>query len=147
MSSNRRPVVIVDTREQHGYTFPSGRVTTVRRKLDAGDYSLEGREHEWAIERKSLADFVNTVVGDRARWHRELARLWGYRFAAVVVEACVHDVLAGGWHGGALPSSVLAASLEIAQDYGVHLVWAGNRATAERMVEAMLIKGAAQERP
>lgn len=143
-TSARRPVVIVDTREQAPYAFPSGRVTTVRRKLDAGDYSIEGREHDFAIERKSLADFVNTVVGDKARWHRELARLWGYRFAAVVVEACVHDVLAGGWHGGALPSSVLAASIEIAQDYGVHLVWAGNRATAERLVEAMLLKASRQ---
>lgn len=135
-------MVVVDTREQKPYLFSSGRVTVVRRTLPAGDYSLDGMEAEWVVERKSLADFVNTAIGDRDRWARELTKLWGYRFAAVVVESCVHEVLAGNYRGGALPGSVLTASLAVMQDYGVHLVWGGNRATSERMVEVMLINGA-----
>jgi DNA excision repair protein ERCC-4 len=137
-----RPVAIIDTREQKPYAFPSGRLAMVRRALPAGDYSLEGLEGALAVERKSLADFVNTVIGDRDRWKAELAKLTGYRCAAVVVEACMHDVLAGGWHGGALPSSVLAASLAVTVDYRVPVIWAGDRATAERVTEGLLLRAA-----
>lgn len=139
-----RPVVVVDTREQAPWTFTSGRVETVRRCLPAGDYSVEGFEGSIAVERKSLGDFVNTVIGkdSRERWKRELDKLRAYRLAAVVVEACPHDVLAARYHGGALPSSVLAAAIAVVVDYGVHLVWAGDRATAESYAEALLLRAA-----
>ena len=39
-----------------------------------------------SVERKSLADFVSTVIHNRARFYRELDRLRGYGDAAVVVE-------------------------------------------------------------
>ena len=50
--------VIKDTREQDGYTFESftGRYTSCKgmvvKKLDTGDYSLEGLEDKLCIERK-----------------------------------------------------------------------------------------------
>ena len=40
--------IIVDTREQSGYSFS---VPTVRRKLEAGDYSVKGLEERVAVER------------------------------------------------------------------------------------------------
>jgi len=146
-----RPVVIVDPREQHAYTFPSGRVTTERGTLPAGDYSVRGLESTVAIERKSLADFANTVVGDRDRWKRELVRLQGYPVAVVIVEACVHDLLAPvetrQFQGGALASSLLSAFVAIVTDYRIPVVWAGDRATAERVTEAMLLRVALAQQP
>jgi DNA excision repair protein ERCC-4 len=136
-----RQVVIVDTREKNPYSF-SSRVSTQRGTLRSGDYSLLGLESTIAVERKSLADLVNTVIGNRDRWRRELARLWGYRFAAVVVEACAHDILAGNWKGGALPNSVLGAMVNITVEFGIPVVLAGDRATAERVTEAMLLMAA-----
>ena len=50
--------VIKDTREQDGYTFESftGRYTSCKgmvvKKLDTGDYSLEGLEDRLCIEKR-----------------------------------------------------------------------------------------------
>ena len=46
-----------------------------RGKLDAGDYSVDGYENVVAVERKSLADFVHTVIHDFDRFAVELAKL------------------------------------------------------------------------
>jgi DNA excision repair protein ERCC-4 len=136
-----RTVVVVDTREQDPWPFTSGRVVTVRRALPAGDYSVEGMESELAIERKSLGDLVNTVSpAGRDRFRRELEKLRTYRFAAVVIEACVHDVAAARYHGGMLPSSVFSAVQAIMVEYGVHVVWGGDRAGAERQAEGLLLR-------
>jgi len=60
-------VIVVDTREQDEYTF--GDADVVRRKLDAGDYSIAGLENRVAIERKNINDFVNTVIYQKERFH------------------------------------------------------------------------------
>ncbi len=60
--------IVVDTREQEPYGFDAGRVRVIRRALPAGDYSLEGMESTVAVERKSLPDFVSTVIHSRPRF-------------------------------------------------------------------------------
>jgi ERCC4-type nuclease len=67
-----RITVVVDTREQEPYSFDSDKVSAVRKALPAGDYSLVGLEERVAVERKSLTDFVSTVIRGRKRFHREL---------------------------------------------------------------------------
>ncbi len=52
--------IVVDTREKEEYAFPCA---VLHRKLDAGDYSVQGHEDRVAVERKSLADFVHTLTG------------------------------------------------------------------------------------
>lgn len=82
--------VIIDTREQRPFRFdavPGTVVRTVTAGLPSGDYSLDGYESAVAVERKGIGDLFNTVGQGRQRFVRELARLAGYRFAAVVVEA------------------------------------------------------------
>jgi ERCC4-type nuclease len=70
-----RITVVVDTREQEPYSFDSDKVSAVRKALPAGDYSLVGLEERVAVERKSLTDFVSTVIRGRKRFHRELEKL------------------------------------------------------------------------
>jgi ERCC4-type nuclease len=67
----------------------------VRRALPAGDYSIEGLEDSVAVERKTLEDFVSTVIRSRKRFTRELQRLAGYEAACIVVEADLSDILGG----------------------------------------------------
>ncbi len=95
----RFPVaVLIDTREQLSYTFAGFHadkkegghpllVETRRVTLKEGDYSLDGYAGRIAVERKSLADFFNTLGQGRERFEAELARLSRLQFAAVVVEA------------------------------------------------------------
>lgn len=73
-----RITVVVDTREQEPYSFDSDKVSAVRKALPAGDYSLVGLEERVAVERKSLTDFVSTVIRGRKRFHRELEKLSAY---------------------------------------------------------------------
>lgn len=87
--------IVVDTREQRPLEFGPD-VSTVRRKIDAGDYSIDGHDGPggFSIERKSLEDCFGTIISDRPRFERELVRLQAYTFRALVVEASLRDVLA-----------------------------------------------------
>lgn len=96
--------VLIDTREKAWYSFanlvadkadgggpfnvPIRRVT-----LQSGDYSLAGYEGLVAVERKSLSDAYSTLGQGRDRFERELNRLNGFDFAAVVIEAGWDEIL------------------------------------------------------
>jgi ERCC4-type nuclease len=72
-----KPVVIVDTREKTPFSFTchgNWIAGTVRRKLDAGDYSVEGMEALLALERKSLSDLITTLIQCRSTFLRECER-------------------------------------------------------------------------
>lgn len=131
-------IIVADTREQHPYSFPC---TTNRKALVAGDYSVEGLEDRVAVERKSLADFVHTVIHDHERFGRELLLLSTYNAACVVVEADLDSVLRGGRQDdlrGAKPESVLGAAMHIHLRYGIPVFWCGSRQAARAFTEMYL---------
>lgn len=89
--------ILVDTREQTPLPF-SRLVPTRRATLYPGDYSIEGLEGLFAVERKSLADLVGTLIGHRDladgsrrnardRLVEELLAMSGHRFRCVAVTA------------------------------------------------------------
>ena len=131
--------VIIDTREQLPYSF-SDRVVAVRSPLAAGDYSVEGLEHLLAVERKSLDDFVSSVIRDRPRFRRELDKLRDYRAACVVVEASLADVFGHCYHSGAHPNSVVGAAISIIVDYGVPVFFCSDRQACCRFTEGFLLR-------
>ena len=133
---------IIDTREQEPLGFNPQLVRPVRRALPAGDYSVEGLETLVAVERKSLADFVSTLIHARERFHRELQRLTGYSRACVVVEADLADVLAGRYRGGAHPHALLGSALAITVDLGIPVFFCSNRQITCRFVEGYLLRAA-----
>jgi ERCC4-type nuclease len=135
--------IIIDSREQAPYEFPAETVTPIRRALPSGDYSLEGRETEFAVERKSLADFVQTVIRGRERFRRELLRLQDYRRACVVIEGGMPDITQARYPGGAHPAAVLGAIISIIVDYGIPVYLCGDRQHACRFVEDYLRRCAA----
>lgn len=133
-------VVVIDTREQQPYAFDPALVTTVRRALPAGDYSLEGYEASVAAERKSLGDYVASVIGARERFGRELRALAEYDLGCVVVEGTLDDIVARRYRSGAHPSAVLGATLSIIVDHGVPVFFCGDRQLACRFVEGLLCR-------
>ena len=132
--------IVVDTREQRPWAF---RCPMVRKALKAGDYSVEGLEERVSVERKSLPDFVRTIVHERGRFHRELCRLALYAAACIVVEADLDAVLRGV-HGAQLrsvsPHALLGRALEIPHRYGVPVFWCGSRQAARAFTEKYLRK-------
>jgi DNA excision repair protein ERCC-4 len=139
-SSDVRATIVVDTREQAPYGFESPKVTSVRRALRAGDYSVEGLETVVAVERKTLDDFVSTVIWSRDRFQRELDRLRTYAAACVVVEADLTDVLKGSYWSEARPASVLGAAIAIIVDSGVPIFFCSDRQAARLFVERYLLR-------
>jgi len=138
--SSGEPVrIIIDTREQEWYSFDPRRAVVVRRALPAGDYSVEGLEGRVAVERKSLDDFVSTVIHSRERFREELRRLGGYRAACVVVEAGLDAIVEKRYRGGAHPNAVLGSALSIILDFGVPVFFCSNRQIACHFVQAYLL--------
>ena len=91
--------LVIDTREPlaSAYDFASICPTPpVRKKLDVGDYSILGHEHVIAWERKDLGDLFSTIISNRARFEREIARAATLTRFTILVEGTVRDVL-GYW--------------------------------------------------
>jgi ERCC4-type nuclease len=69
------PILIrVDTREQTPLTFDPARAVTLRGTVPVFDYALDGDEEDFAVERKSLADFVGSLITPEA-FERECNKL------------------------------------------------------------------------
>ena len=141
------PVIIVDTREQ----LPSIRVSesayefkgyqTVRQKLDAGDYSVQGYEIDGiSIERKTLDDYVGSIILNRDRFLREMELARRYKFFAVVVEARMEEIADEAYTSKAHPNAVIGATAALMLDYKIPVIFAGNRNLAERFTLKLLTK-------
>ncbi len=152
--------IIVDTREQKPWapwSLEKGKrvpIAVERGTLTEGDYSVQGREHEVRIERKSLEDAVGTAFGKTEladgtkadswdRFRRELDRVKALDLKRfwVFIEASREDVYGrkywSGRHspgGGVDPKCVLGRWDSIEVDHGVSVLWCGSREEAERMV-------------
>jgi len=129
--------IISDSREQQPYVFS---VPSIRKKLEAGDYSIEGFEDSVAVERKTLEDFVSTVIRQRKRFYRELQRLEEYEAACVVVESDLRDVLNGHYRSGAHPNAVLGTVISIVVDFDIPVFFCSDRQAACRFVEEYLLR-------
>ena len=135
-----KPVIIIDTREQEGFSFDPELTDVERRTLPAGDYSLAGLERRVAVERKSLDDFVSTVIRGRSRFSKELKKLQAYDFSCVVVEATLAEVLRGSYHSGAHPNSVFGAVISIIADTGIPVYFCSDRQVACRFTQDLLLR-------
>jgi hypothetical protein len=81
--------VIIDTREQSPWSFPAQFAAVTIHTITSGDYALAGDDAHFAIERKSLDDFLGTISSGWERFCRELDRMEESGFVArvVIVEA------------------------------------------------------------
>jgi len=130
--------IVVDTREIEPYGFDCA---TVRRKLDAGDYSVDGLETAVAVERKSLKDFAGTVIHHFDRFAAELDRLSGLDAACIVVEGDLDTVLRGRAATdlrGVRPASLLGAAVHIGLRWGTPVFWCGSRPAARAFTDTFL---------
>jgi ERCC4-type nuclease len=135
------PLFVVDTREPTHTAYAFDGCAAVRAKLDSGDYSVQGLEHQVAVERKALGDFIACCTHERERFWKELGRLKHYPVRAVVVESSLEVILAGAYRSAALPRSILGSALAIQVDFGIPVIFAGDRREAER-ITAWILKRA-----
>ncbi len=130
--------IIVDSREQTPWTAEGLGCPTVRAKLDAGDYSVEGLEGRVAIERKSLDDWCGTITRERKRFYRELDLLRAFEFRCVIIEGSIRDIMGGRYTSQTSPKTVLAFVAEIAVAQCVPVYLGGSRPESQILAGAFL---------
>lgn len=85
--------ITIDTREQSPWAFDPSLVHAVRGTVRTGDYCVTG-DKGFAVERKSLNDFLGTISTGWDRFQREINRasVAGFHLP-VIVEARFSDIL------------------------------------------------------
>jgi hypothetical protein len=137
--------IIIDTREQKPWAFAA--CNTVRKKLDTGDYSIEGLENMLCIERKnSVSEIANNM--SEARFKDELDRMSNYLYKFILLEFSLQDVL--NYPKGSnvpprmwskiriKPLYILKYLTELQTKYNIHVVFCGNPAAAEEMAFSII---------
>ena len=134
------PTIIIDTREQTPWKFANLR--TIAGSLTTGDYSISGLTHLVAVERKGLDDLLSCVGRHRDRFRRELARLRGFRFRAVIVEASYTDLEAGEWRSQVKPAAVLGSLAGWQCQYSLPVMLVGTHRAGAEFCERYLFQAA-----
>lgn len=123
--------IVIDTREKLPLIF-DGTIRTVRKFIRTGDYSVEGYEDQFAVERKSIPDLIATLTARRARFERELQRMAGIGFRRVVVEGSLRQVVANAKRveqdrrRRVRVNSIIGTIFAFEVRYGVPFVFAAN---------------------
>lgn len=138
--------IVVDRREKKPYRFP-GIENVVYKTLDVGDYTYEGFEHVFAVERKSLNDLATSVGHDRERFEAEMERSLDLDEFAVVVESPREDVSAyrdrkycPNYYSKIYPNSILATEVSWTEKYDHDWYWCNGRQSAKQETLRLLDK-------
>ncbi|MCD4674971.1 MAG: hypothetical protein K8S18_03115 [Desulfobacula sp.] len=134
-------IIFADTREQLPYTFDKWPVEVKEDSLSTGDYSLPGFEDVVAIERKTLDDLINCLMGkNRIRFEKELTRARFYELFAVVVESDLITLANGNYQSNMKPHAALQTISAFHVRYGIPFLFCGGRSGAEYIVYSLLSK-------
>lgn len=142
--------IIIDTREQQPWKFSE--MSSVNKKLDTGDYSIEGLEDVFVIERKKATGelSVNLFGKDWKRFQRELVRMKDFKFAFLFCEFSMEDILrfpeGSGISKKAIATMKITSRLimekmsTIESTYGVRLVYCKDAFEAQMKAEQLFRK-------
>jgi ERCC4-type nuclease len=142
---NPKPILIVDTREQHPFDFEGDDAfdSIEHVKLDQGDYSLKGLEHLVSIERKASVNELYTNLSSkpfRDRFYAEAARLAEkvkHRFIIVEQECedafnpssyAVNTMRRNKFSAYMPPALVWGHLIKFMLDHNIHVIFAGTKA-------------------
>lgn len=88
--------LIVDTREQQPlFVRPPNNLNILKKSLKDGDYSIEGYENVFCIERKKIGDFYSYIGRDRRKTTKKMHRFSDMYWVGLAIEAAEEDILSG----------------------------------------------------
>ena len=84
--------IIIDTREQQAWEFP--RHSTANKKLDTGDYSIQGMEDKICVERKGCVEELAQNLGSKkTTFLKEIERMESFPHKFLVLEFSLEELL------------------------------------------------------
>jgi ERCC4-type nuclease len=134
-------ILVIDTREQtHVFTrIPKG-LTIVSAKLEAGDYSIQGFEGDFAVERKKLSDLYSYCARERKKTIRKMERFRSMEWVGLAIEEREDDVYFGHPMSKVSPEVVRQALASFRVRYGVHVYMNPKRDNVARWILDSAIK-------
>jgi DNA excision repair protein ERCC-4 len=133
--------IAIDSREQKPFHFDGYECSTTKAGLQTGDYSVLGFEEVLAVERKSLDDLVQCLMGaDRIRFEKELARARSMERFTVVLESSYEDIVKHRYRSRMSPVAVIQSIMAFWIRYGTPFIFAGSRRAAEYITFSLLKK-------
>lgn len=129
-------MIIIDTREQKPYWFPNSIVKT----LKTGDYSIAGLEDKVAVERKTKMDAYGSFGKGRKRFLKELKRLAGFDYSAIVIESSLTEFLNPPKYSELNPKSAIGSVLAWSVKYDIHIFFTDNRQMGNALTFKILEK-------
>jgi len=143
MKKKTKPILVIDTREKTpwDFSYDDAFERVVYRKLDSGDYSIEGMENIIVVERKASVDelYNNFLKEKKRRIYAEFERLENHPFKFLVVEATCEDIMNPHQYyvnkkkinkqSPKMPVAVVASNLtRLMLEYNAQVIFGGNRA-------------------
>ena len=137
-------LIRVDTREKTSLVFDGA--ATVRGTIKTGDYSIEGDQDRFAVERKSLPDLIGSISIQK-NWIRELKKIRRAHAAGMprvfyVVEANREDIEHFNYsiftRGRIGPAFIYHQLSELEYTYDVHVIFSGDAIGAARDIYRLL---------
>ena len=137
--------IIVDTREQMPWEF--GYHTTSKQKLDTGDYSIQGFESLFTIERKmSVSEIANNITENRFK--DVLERLSKIPHAFMIMEFSIEDIY-NFPVGSDVPKRlwdklrvkghyIMKVLLEAQLNHNIHILFCGDSDNAEKTAVSLM---------
>lgn len=137
--------IIIDTREQMPWEF--GFHNTSKRKLDTGDYSIEGYESLFTIERKkSVSEIANNI--SESRFRDVLERMSKIPHSFILMEFNLDeiysfpvgsDVPKKMWDKLKISGNYIMKYLIEAQlKYNIHILFCGDPSNAEKVAVSIM---------
>ena len=145
MKSNDPFTIIVDTREQTPWEF--GFHNTAKRKLDTGDYSMEGFESLFTIERKrSVSEIANNL--SESRFKDALERLGKIPHSFMIMEFSLDEIYQFPV-GSDIPKKmwdklrisgnyIMKCLIEAQLNYNIHILFCDDAENAERVAVSIM---------
>ena len=103
------PVAIIDTREQNPFSFRRFKgwfASIEHRALPLGDYSVKGMEDSCVVERKDLADLIQSFTTNRWVFINRLRRMSALPHSLLVVTASLGEIKSEYPYRGANPNRI-----------------------------------------
>ena len=140
--------IIRDSREKKGYWVFAGKRCKVQ-GLKTGDYTLKGFEDVLCIERKkTVMEIAGNFTHKSGAFWREVDRMAEFPHAYLILEFTQDELLGYPWKSDIpkflkrkirIRGGYLATKLEIIEERGIKVIFAGDRdgaiAIAERIFE------------
>jgi ERCC4-type nuclease len=135
------PVAIIDTREQNPLSFRrfKGWFSRIEhRGLPLGDYSVEGMEDTCVVERKDLADLIQSFTTNRAVFIKRLQRMSKLPHSLLVVTASLTEIKSEYPYRGANPNRITQSLIAVLAGLRLPFICTESHELGEEIVASFL---------